>query len=499
MTTREALFDLPVPARSRSLAIGATFVLLAVLSALVAFIPHMGFIALSAVYLGAFLAYMSFRSDSQGGHLFEVIVPLSVLSFLFFCIGTMYLVIVPEALEKHALAPFLLPALAVATLGYLCLLAGYGWFLRATPPSPLGRWVPRSVFVFLVPAVIGLVGTSVHGLQAEGMLGGKGISASLSFFQQFAPLYFFGWFLTWYMTFAKRLRLSIAALLLGAMSAMAAVVLYFTFGSKGMAFILLGLPAMAFYEVRRKLPMKSILVVVLLFVFLIFPMYNTFRRVDRSLATTRRVDRTFEMASTWNSNAYLDASVFAFLKRVAILTSVAAVVSDTGRWVDYRYGDTLILAPIGLFIPRFLWEDKPEISIGREFGETFRLTNSMDRETYVAPSLIGDFYWNFALPGVVIGMWLMGMGYRWFYQRYGAGSGFDPIRKSIYATLLPTALVFEGNVAILVGGVIKVLVILTVFLILCRRLGWLDDIKDFEIGPLQPPVPDVANPKDGRI
>jgi hypothetical protein len=37
------------------------------------------------------------------------------------------------------------------------------------------------------------------------------------------------------------------------------------------------------------------------------------------------------------------------------------------------------------------------------------------------------------------------------------------------------ALGFEGNVAIIVGGFIKVLAILIVFLILARQLGWLEE------------------------
>jgi O-antigen/teichoic acid export membrane protein len=243
-----------------------------------------------------------------------------------------------------------------------------------------------------------------------------------------------------------------------------------------MAVTLLGMPTMAYYEVKRRLPWKTIAVVGMIFVFLIFPMYNTFRRTDRNLDTSRRVDRTFERARGWNSEEYMEESVYAFLKRIGVITSVAAIVSDTGRWVSYRYGETLVLAPISVFIPRFLWPDKPNISIGKEFGETFRLTNTMDRETEIAITMVGDFYWNFALPGVVVGMCLLGMGYRWFYRRYGAGVGFEPIRKAVYATLLPTALVFEGNVAFVLSGLIKVLVILVVFLILCRRLGWLEEI-----------------------
>jgi uncharacterized membrane protein len=461
--------------RGRSLAYGATFVLLAALTASVAFIPHVEFVALSALYLGALLAYLGLRSDPQGGHLFEVIVLLGVLSFLYFCAGTMYILIVPEGLERPALIPFLLPALALATLGFLSLLVGYGWSFRKTAPSPLGRFVPTSVFVYLIPGTLGMLGMSAQRYQTEGVLNSEGISPALSFLQQFAALFFFAWFLAWYMTWARRLRPSIAVPTLVTLSAMTALVLYFTFGGKGLALTLLGMPAMAYYEVKRKVPIKSVLVVVLLFVFIIYPVYNTYRTLDKDLAMSRRVDRTVDMARTWSSDKYLDASVFAFLKRITIVTSVAAIVSDTGRWVDYRYGETLILGPIGLLIPRFLWPDKPNISIGQEFGETFRLKNAMDAETYIAPSMVGDLYWNFSVPGVVVGMWLIGMAYRWYYQRFGAGAGFDPIRKSIYFTVLPTVLSFEGNVAIVLAGVVKVLVILVVFLLLCRRLGWLEE------------------------
>jgi hypothetical protein len=479
--------------------LAGTFVILAVLSCSVAFTPKVGFVALSAVYLGAFLAYMGLRSDSQDGHLFEVIIPFSLLSFLHFCVGTLYLAIVPEALEQPALAAFLLPALAVGTLGFLCFLVGYGRSFRTTARSPLGRFVPKSVFVYSAPAALGALGLSVHRFQDRGVLNDQGISSSLSLLQQFAPLFLFGWFLAWYMMWAKKMRASIAVPMLATMSMMAGLVLYFTFGGKALALTLLGMPAMAYYEVKRKLPVKTLALIAVVFVFIIFPTYNTFRQVDRNLDMTRRADRTFEMARTWDSEEYLDASVFAFLKRIGIVTAVAAIVSDTGRWVDYRYGETLLLAPISLLIPRFLWQDKPNISIGREFGETFRLTHALDRETEVAPSMVGDFYWNFALPGVVVGMWLLGVGYRWFYQRYGAGGGFDPIRKSIYATLLPSVLGFEANVAIVVGGVIKVLVILIVFLMLCRRLGWLEDLSDTSVVPRRSSVPDVANPTDGRI
>ncbi len=461
--------------RSRALGYGMTFVGLAIISGAVAFIPHVAYVGLAATYLGLFLAYMGLRSDRQGGHLFEVIIPFSVLSFVYFGIGTAYLKFVPEALDFPELAPYLLPAQALATLAFGCVLIGYGWFFRKTEPSPLGRFVPNSPMVFVIPALLGAVGMSAHRFQLQSMMSSGGVSSSLSFVQQFGALFYFGWFLAWYMAWSRRMRAGVMAPILVVLSVMSMFVMYYTFGQKMQAVTILGLPAMAYYEVHRKVPKKTILAVVLVFVFLIFPMYNTYRQMDQSLDTGRRVDHAVDVAKTWNSNEYLDASLFAFLKRMTVVTSLAAIVSDTPRFVDYRYGDTLLLAPIGLLVPRFLWPQKPSISIGREFGSIFRLTHPLDLETETSPSTVGDFYWNFSIPGVVVGMWLVGMGYRWFYQRYGAGTGFDPIRKAVYATLLPTVLLFEDNVAIIVGVVVKVLVILVVFLVVCRRLGWLDE------------------------
>lgn len=458
--------------RSSSLFVGATLVLLAVLTACVAFIPHMEFVALSAIYLGALLAYVALRSDGRGGELFEVGILIGALSFLFFCVGTMYLVIHPDELDYPSLAPSLFTAQALATLGFLCFLVGYAWFFGKTAPSPLGRLVPRNVFIYIIPAILGGLGVSVQRAEVDT---GQAISAALSFLQQFSSLFFFAWFLAWYMTWAKRLRWTTALPMLAALSAIAVLLLVVTFGGKGLAVVLLAMPPMAFYEVRRKLPKKSIVAIVLVFLFVIFPMYNNFRQLDRNLDVSRRAEGAVDMARGWDSTKYLDASVFAFLKRIAIVTSVAAIVQDTGRFVPYRYGDTLLLAPIGILIPRFVWPDKPNVGIGREFGETFRLKHGLDRETSIAPSMIGDFYWNFSVPGVVVGMFLLGMGYRWYYQRYGAGVTFDPIRKSIYFTLLPTAISFEGNVAIVLGSVVKTLVVLVVFLQLSRRLGWLEE------------------------
>lgn len=59
------------------------------------------------------------------------------------------------------------------------------------------------------------------------------------------------------------------------------------------------------------------------------------------------------------------------------------------------------------FIPRVFWPEKPEISIGRLFNKEFKISSSP--LTYVPATHIGEFYWNFKMPGVVVGMIMIGI------------------------------------------------------------------------------------------
>ena len=458
--------------RVRSLALAWLFVALAAVAVGVWFVPHLELVAMTAFLVAVFLAYMGMRRATGPPSLFEVIVPFSVIYIAYFGIGAIYLAYVPEALIFPALRPFLAPALALTVVGYLGFLFGYGAFFGRTPPSRFGGYVASSPLLILVPATLGAAGMASHSLQSAHVASGLGISPVISLVQQFGALYFFGWFLGWYLLWSGKIPIRRAVWIFAILALDSAAVVYSTIGRKSFVILVLGLPALAFYEVHRRLPRAALLSTLLVSVFVIFPVYNGFRLESKSLDTGRRLDRTLTAAAGWDSTAYLDHSIGAFMSRMTIVTSVAAIISDTGRWVDYKYGETLFLAPIGLFIPRIVWPDKPDISIGREFGHTFRFANPMDDVTEVAPSIVGDFYWNFGVIGVVLGMPLMGAAYRWYFRRYGEGSGFDPIRKAIYATLIPTVLLFEANVAMITAGAVKVLAIIVVFVIVARRLGW---------------------------
>ena len=469
--------------RASMLSVGVTFAVLALLAVSVVIVPGASYVALSAAILAALFVYLRSRRRAGRQDLFEVVVPFTILYFLYFGLGAIYLGYRPEDLPDPVLREFVGPALALAVAAYVSFLAGYGTLLQRTAPSTLTRLVPVHPMAYIIPAVLGAAGQAVHEVQVLRLNLGLQANPLLSALQQFSPMFFMSWFLGWYAWLGGAMRRSHALIVFPVLLAGTCVITFYTFGAKLVAIVILGMPVMAFYYVRRHLPKKALIASTLLVVFVVVPIYNTFRQQGRELGTVRRLDRTVQQATKWDSDLYLDNSVFAFMKRLTIVSSVAAILCDTGRRVDYRYGDTLILAPIGLLIPRFIWPDKPSISIGREFGDVFRLKNSLDVETEISPSIVGDFYWNFGVPGVVVGMFLFGAGFQWYYRRYGEGVAFDPIRKSIYVGVLPTILLIEGNVAFLAAGVVKSLILISAYWIVCRRLGWVQPLAALPATP----------------
>lgn len=107
---------------------------------------------------------------------------------------------------------------------------------------------------------------------------------------------------------------------------------------------------------------------------------------------------------------------------------VAHVVNAVPELLDYEYGRTIwvwIFAPI----PRSMWAAKPLMHSGPIIGST--IFGSV--RGGVPVSLIGELYWNFALPGVVIGCFLVGVVIKHIYLFIRPERGGDLRRAVIYA------------------------------------------------------------------
>ena len=177
-----------------------------------------------------------------------------------------------------------------------------------------------------------------------------------------------------------------------------------TLTDKSRAMTLIGVPVICLWYGRKRIPWKTLLVMGLLLIFIVFPFFNTYRVLDPRLDPGARLAMTAEIAGQWNTEEYLDASVGTVKRRLALVNSVAVVVRDVGRWVPYARGETLFGPTLAFFVPRMLWPDKPTLTMGRDFGETFRVVHILDQTTRIAVTVPGELYWNFDLPGILLGM-----------------------------------------------------------------------------------------------
>lgn len=100
----------------------------------------------------------------------------------------------------------------------------------------------------------------------------------------------------------------------------------------------------------------------------------------------------------------------AVAQRSALLDLFTDVVRQTPEAVPYWGGETYG-SLIGAFVPRFLWPDKPVKMLGVTFGHRYHYLYENDWSTTINLPFLVEFYVNFGVIGVLVGMFLVGVIY----------------------------------------------------------------------------------------
>jgi oligosaccharide repeat unit polymerase len=159
-------------------------------------------------------------------------------------------------------------------------------------------------------------------------------------------------------------------------------------------FTLVQLTALSYYIKGFKLP-KFKLFVGLIFALTIFQIMSALRGVkdvenqDVKLSITKALEP-----------AILTTNMIDVSKTAHIMNAIPGKL-------DYEYGATLITIFIA-WIPREFWPNKPVTNVDNTIGiQVYGAT------TYgsgaVPPGIIAELYWNFWVPGVLIGCFLLGL------------------------------------------------------------------------------------------
>jgi hypothetical protein len=438
----------------------------------VPFVEHSTLYALVLGILLCLLGPLAFSWFRGRLDIFETIHVYGLIYFVFFGLGAVWTVGDPSyvAYDVH-IVPYVPRAVLYCLIGYVALLAAYygPWFSRDYAPAPPAR--VRGPLLLMIAGGLGIVGYGAGGIVERAILlgGSVGIFGTLA---QLSPFFLVAWALGWLLVFSGQATRAQRMVLFGFLGAGALFTATTTFSDKSLLMTLIGIPIIARWYARRKVPWSLLLVLLLVLIFVVFPFYNTYRWSDPTMGQMNRMVATYETIRGWDSDLYLRFSLRMFTRRLAMVNSVAVVVRDVPRWVPYAKGDTIFLPVVMNFIPRVVWPDKPVSTLGREFGRLFRVTNMFTKTTYIGPTIPGELYWNFDVPGVIIGMALLGLTMRFLYRRYGEAPTVDPVRQAIHIYLVIQVL-HIGDVAGGIVGVVRTLILLEALFWLGRQYGFI--------------------------
>jgi len=298
-----------------------------------------------------------------------------------------------------------------ALISLLLMLAGYavpvGRVLRGVTLTPRRDWTYQATLMmaaFMIPLGWMIFLSSVFGILPKRM--GSGFLGMIS------NSTYFGLALLMLAYLRYRSRGALWMMLLLIPPSMA---FNFLTGSKTALLSPPAIVAVAYIVVKRRIAIRWIMAAIAA-VILIYPIAEFQRRVilrgnTQGAAYALRkpvelVSRISRFVGSQELGDYLMQGIQATSRRSDGLGILSVIVRDCPSRVPYQGGWTLAYIVLS-YVPRVVWADKPDMTIG--IWVTSNFGSGPGVASHTAPTWIGELYFNFGWPGIVIGMLLMGI------------------------------------------------------------------------------------------
>jgi hypothetical protein len=224
-----------------------------------------------------------------------------------------------------------------------------------------------------------------------------------------------------------------------------------------------------FWNIRRRIPW-GFMIPILLIAVLINPVKHEYRKFawhenNLNLSYFDKASLFYEVIADYYSGGPITEALStdeSTINRLAHISTFAYVVQETPESVPYWMGssyETLFSS----FIPRFLWQDKPQATIGQDFGHRYDFISPSDYLTSFNLPWLTEFYANFGFIGVIVGMLLVGILFSFLIRKFSCPP------QNVVESVLGTTLIFqlfyaESNLSLMIGGILLTYISFYIFL-----------------------------------
>jgi hypothetical protein len=250
----------------------------------------------------------------------------------------------------------------------------------------------------------------------------------------------------------------------GAALALLAVVIpptmFFNFftASKGAFFRPLVMVAVVHMLVTRRLRLSFIVAFIVLssivypvsMAYRIYMFSNGLRAVDVIRSPQRAFALIGDIATHANPVEYLKGGLESTGKRLDGLGITSVIVRDAGKRVPFQHGWSLAYVPLS-FVPRLLWPGKPKFETGLWITDHFGFPG-IDSST--GATWIGEFFFNFGWTGVIVGMAILGVWFRYLQDSFLRMDSTIPAMLAGVVTTLVISSNIGGDIITPTSGVV---------------------------------------------
>lgn len=344
-------------------------------------------------------------------------------------------------------------------LGYAGLAAGFFLPVGKKVGSIVSEYLPERNHApdsYLLPGLL-LLGfglfSSFYALLA-GVIGFQrvdeaGIFDGIIFLSTLFPAQ--GSFILWWSLFRQG-RFTSRSWMVAGIVVTAAIVTALFAGNRGTLLSAGIIVVMAYLLSGRRFTMRSSAVAIglLLFALIAGMIYGTAFRVNKGSQErtgigqyATNVGDTLTNIASGKDVASLEFGLTSLAQRLDIVSSLAVVVSNHEQLAPYEesYGldNNIYKDTTYFFIPRALWPEKPLASDSKAYSDLYF---EYDENSF-AITPIGDLLRNFGVPGVFIGMLVLGVALRTIYRALVEDQSPNLLRATLYIMLIITVS-YEG-------------------------------------------------------